>query len=169
MGQTTYSPPRGPDDPEVQALATIFGTENGLAVLHETIQYLIERAADEETWLGQLAALDVPTTFIWGVYDTVSPPRVVSYVWNHWMMTKPGRNSLYFVPDANHYLQNDRPGALVETILHALDAPDDTPPGAIAPDSARRCSSTGVVLHCPRRATCCSTPPDASLTEFGLA
>ena len=98
MGRATYTPPRGPDDPEIEALA----------------------------------ALDVPTTFIWGVYDTVSPPRVVSYVWNNYMMKKPGRNTLYFIPDANHYLQNDQPESLVETILHALEAPDDTPPGAIA-------------------------------------
>ena len=98
MGRATYTPPRGPDDPEIEALA----------------------------------ALDVPTTFIWGVYDTVSPPRVVSHVWNNYMMKKPGRNTLYFIPDANHYLQNDQPESLVETILHALEAPDDTPPGAIA-------------------------------------
>ena len=57
----------------------------------------------------------------------------MSYVWNEYMMKKPGRNSLYFIPDANHYLQNDQPEALVETFLHALEAPDDTPPGAIAP------------------------------------
>jgi pimeloyl-ACP methyl ester carboxylesterase len=101
--------------------------------LHETIQYLIERSQDEESWLRALAALDVPTTFIWGVYDTISPPRVVNYVWNEFMMMKPGRNSLYYVPDANHYLQNDQPAAFVETLLHALEAPADTPPGAIAP------------------------------------
>ena len=104
MGRATYTPPRGPDDPEIEALA----------------------------------ALDVPTTFIWGVYDTVSPPRVVSHVWNNYMMKKPGRNTLYFIPDANHYLQNDQPESLVETILHALEAPDDTPPGAIAPRLAAR-------------------------------
>jgi hypothetical protein len=96
------------------------------------VQYLHERAKDEETWLSALAAMDVPTTFIWGVYDTISPPRVVNYVWNQHMMTKPGRNTLYYVPDANHYVQNDQPEALVETILHALNAPDDAPPGAIA-------------------------------------
>ena len=56
----------------------------------------------------------------------------MSYVWNEYMMKKPGRNSLYFIPDANHYLQNDQPAALAETFLHALEAPDDTPPGAIA-------------------------------------
>jgi pimeloyl-ACP methyl ester carboxylesterase len=133
MGQTTYTPARGVDDPEVQALTSIFSHDNGLVVLHETIQYLIERSQDEASWLEALAALEVPTTFIWGVYDTVSPPRVVNHVWNEYMMRKPGRNSLYYVPDANHYVQNDQPASLVEAFLHALEAPDDAPPGAIAP------------------------------------
>jgi len=132
MGRATYTPPRGADDPEVQALTAIFSHGEGLKVLHETIQYLVERSQDEASWLNALAALEVPTTFIWGVYDTVSPPRVVSYVWNEYMMKKPGRNSLYFIPDANHYLQNDQPDSLVETFLHALEAPEDSPPGAIA-------------------------------------
>jgi pimeloyl-ACP methyl ester carboxylesterase len=136
MGQATYSPPRDPDSPEVQALVSIFSHDNGLVVLHETIQYLVERAQDESSWLTALAAMDVPTTFIWGVYDTISPPRVVNYVWNHFMMTKPGANSLYYVPDANHYVQNDQPAALVETILHALDPPEGSQPGAIAPRAA---------------------------------
>ena len=129
MGQATYSPPRGADDPEIQALTAIFSYGGGLPVIHETIQYLVERSQDEDAWLSALAALELPTTFIWGLGDTVSPPRVVSYVWNEHMMTKPGRNSLYFVPDANHYLQNDRPEALVDAFLHALDASDDTPAG----------------------------------------
>lgn len=133
MGQATYTPPRDADDPEIQALVAIFSHGEGLVVLHETIQYLVERSQDEDSWLKALAAMDVPTTLIWGVYDTVSPPRVVSYVWNEYLMKKPGRNALYFIPDANHYLQNDRPDALVETFLHALEAPDDSPPGAIAP------------------------------------
>jgi pimeloyl-ACP methyl ester carboxylesterase len=133
MGQATYSPPRGGDDPEIQALTAIFSHGGGLPVVHETIQYLVERSQDEDRWLGALAALELPTTFIWGLCDTVSPPRVISYVWNEHMMTKPGRNSLYFVPDANHYLQNDRPEALVDAFLHALDAPDDAQPGPIAP------------------------------------
>jgi pimeloyl-ACP methyl ester carboxylesterase len=133
IGPLMYTPPRGADDPEVEALVAIFSNENGLVVLHETIQYLHERAENEESWLQALAGMDVPTTFIWGVYDTISPPRVVNYVWNTYMMMKPGRNTLYYVPDANHYVQNDQPEALVETILHALEAPDDTPPGALAP------------------------------------
>jgi hypothetical protein len=30
-------------------------------------------------------------------------------------------------------VQNDQPASLVEAIIHALDAPQDSPPGAIAP------------------------------------
>jgi pimeloyl-ACP methyl ester carboxylesterase len=132
MGQTTYTPPRGADDPEIEALTAIFAHGGGPEVIHETIQYLVERSEGEDAWLKALAALEVPTTFIWGVYDTVSPLRVVNHVWNEYMMKKPGPNSLYYIPEANHYLQNDQPDALVEAFLHALEAPQDTTPGAIA-------------------------------------
>ena len=39
-GQLTYTPPRGADDPEIEALVAIFSHGEGLKVLHETIQYL---------------------------------------------------------------------------------------------------------------------------------
>jgi hypothetical protein len=74
----------------------------------------------------------VPTTLIWGLNDTVAPPRVPNWVWNQYLMLKPGRNALYYVGDAGHYLQNDRPGAVVDAFLHALDSGDDAQPGAIA-------------------------------------
>jgi hypothetical protein len=72
-----------------------------------------------------------PVTVIWGLYDTVSPPRVASYVWNEYLMLRPGGNRLYFIPDANHYLQNDRPDAFVKVLLHALEPADDQGPGAL--------------------------------------
>ncbi len=43
--------------------------------MHETIQYLVERAADEDTWLQALAASEVPTTVIWGLNVTPCPRR----------------------------------------------------------------------------------------------
>jgi pimeloyl-ACP methyl ester carboxylesterase len=131
MGAVTFTPPRGPEDPEVQALAATFAHEDGIGVLHETVQYLVERSADEQAWLRSLAATRVPTTIIWGVYDTVSPIRVATHVWHEHLMFKPGRNALYLMPGANHYLQNDRPEAFVQTVLHALESPDDAAPGAL--------------------------------------
>ena len=131
LGTATFFPPRGADDPGIEALTDTFAHQDGVLVLHETIQYLVERSDDEDTWLNALAESAVPTTVIWGLNDTVSPPRVASWVWDQHLMFKPGRNSLYFISDAGHYLQNDRPDAFVDAVLHALDAADDQAPGAI--------------------------------------
>ncbi len=132
MGTATFSPPRGADDPDVEALVATFAHDDGIAVMHETIQYLIERSANETVWLETVAASAVPTTVIWGVNDTVSPPRVAMHVWDRYLMCKPGANALYFVPDANHYLQNDRPQAFADVVLHAIDAPAPTAPGPLS-------------------------------------
>jgi pimeloyl-ACP methyl ester carboxylesterase len=123
LGQIAYTPARGPGAPEVEALTAIFEHGGGPGVLHETIQYLVERAEDETTWLDALAALTVPTTLIWGLDDTIAPPRVVNHVWDRFVSTKPGHNALYYVPGAGHYVQNDQPASLVEAFLHAIDTP----------------------------------------------
>ena len=132
VGQATFTPPRGPEDAEVQALAVTFEHNDGISVLHETIQYLVERSAHEESWLRALAGYELPTTIIWGLYDTVSPLRVATHVWHEYLMFKPGRNAFYLVPGANHFLQNDRPDAYVEVLEHALAWPEDAAPGALS-------------------------------------
>jgi pimeloyl-ACP methyl ester carboxylesterase len=131
MGAATFTPPRQAGDPEVEALTAIFAYKDGIKVLHEGIQYLVERSKDEQRWLTALAGAPFPVTVIWGLYDTVSPPRVASYVWNEYLMLKPGGNRLYFIPDANHYLQVDRPDAFVTVLFHALEPADDQGPGAL--------------------------------------
>lgn len=133
MGASTFTPARRAGDPEVEAMTATFAHDDGIQVLPETIQYLVERSQDEEKWLTALARAPFPVTLIWGLYDTVSPPRVASYVWNEYLMLRPGGARLYFVPDANHYLQVDRPDAFVKVLVHALDAGDDQAPGALEP------------------------------------
>lgn len=132
MGMTTFTPPRTPDDPTVRALGAGFAHNDGIAVLHRTVQYLRERADREVDWLRSLAASDVPSTLVWGLCDTVSPPRVPMHVWEHYLRGKPGPNELWFIPDANHYLQNDRPEAFVEVVLGALGRSGPGEPGPVA-------------------------------------
>jgi hypothetical protein len=67
----------------------------------------------------------------WGLCDTVSPPRVASYVWNEYLMLRTSANRLYFIPDANHYPQVDRPDAFVKVLLHALEPAGGQEPGAL--------------------------------------
>jgi hypothetical protein len=44
LGAGTFTPSRTAGDPEVEALTAIFSHDNGIGVLHETIQYLVERS-----------------------------------------------------------------------------------------------------------------------------
>ena len=60
MGASTFTPPRKTDDPEVEALTATFAHDDGIRVLHETIQYLVERSQDEQKWLTALAKAPVP-------------------------------------------------------------------------------------------------------------
>jgi pimeloyl-ACP methyl ester carboxylesterase len=129
MGASLFTPPRKAGDPEVEAMTAAFSHADGVQVLHETIQYLIERSKDERRWLTALAEGQFPVTIIWGLYDTVSPPRVGSYVWHEYLMLRPG-SRLYFIPEANHYLQADRPDAFAQVLLHTFE-PGDAKPGAM--------------------------------------
>jgi pimeloyl-ACP methyl ester carboxylesterase len=72
MGATTFTPPRGVEDADVQALAATFAHADGVAVLHETIQYLVERSVDEKAWLEALATTQSPRRSS-GAYTTRSP------------------------------------------------------------------------------------------------
>ncbi len=167
MGAVTFTPPRGPEDAEVRALAATFAHEDGVAVLNETIQYLVERSTDEGAWLRALSSTDLPTTVVWGVYDTIAPVRVASYVWHQHLMFKPGRNAFYLVPGANHYVQNDRPDAFVQCVLHALESPEDAVPGALdaTPDAPvlvdrSRAELPDAAELIARRAVVPEAPPD---------
>ncbi len=132
MGQTTFTPPRTLVDPTIAALADTFAYNDGTSVLHDTIQYLVERAEHEIEWLATLARSSIPTTVLWGLHDTVSPPRVATHVWHEHLATKPGVNELWFLPRANHYLQDDDPDGFVEVITRVLDGNSPDEPGALS-------------------------------------
>ena len=133
MGQSTFTPPRGLEDPAIAALAECFAANDGIAVLHHTIQYLRERARDEGMWLDALAQSATPTTLVWGVFDDIAPVRVANHVWQTYFRTKPGSNEYWLLPAANHYLQNDQPSALVDVLLASLGRRGPSAPGPLGP------------------------------------
>jgi pimeloyl-ACP methyl ester carboxylesterase len=132
MGQQTFTPPRGLEDPAIAALAQTFAYNDGVAVLHDTIQYLIERSDNEQGWLAALSRSEVPTALVWGLYDDVSPLRVAAYVWHTYLATKPGDNQLWLLPRANHYLQEDQPQEFAEVISTALSGRSPQAPGPLS-------------------------------------
>src|SRR4029079_16983522 len=111
----------------------------------DTVRYLHERAADETGWLQRLSAIDVDTTLIWGLHDSVAPLRVANHVWQTYLRSKPGRNRYWVVPGADHYLQCDAPAELAQIIrLTMADDPvdlhtiGDRPDGAVLWDQSGR-------------------------------
>lgn len=138
LGRSTFTPPRDIDDPAIAALAETFAHNDGMAVLHGTIQYLVERAEHETAWLEELTALPVKTTLIWGLCDAVAPLRVAAHVWDNYLVNKPGDNEFWVLPRANHYLQNDQPKQFVEVLRATLSNTSPVAPGPLSldPDAA---------------------------------
>jgi pimeloyl-ACP methyl ester carboxylesterase len=136
LGETTFTPARSPQDPAIAALADTFAFNDGVAVLHDTIQYLVERSENEQEWLDELARSDVATTLVWGLYDTVSPLRVATHIWNTHLATKPGENEFWLLPRANHYLQHDQPREFVEVVTRSLQARSPDTPGPLSSEAS---------------------------------
>ena len=134
LGQITFTPPRGLDDPAIAALVDTFAVNDGVGVIHNTIQYLVERSEHEQEWLEALAAMPVKTTLVWGLYDNVSPLRVAAHVWNSYLATKSGDNEFWLLPRANHYLQNDQPREFVQVLEATLSSSSPDAPGALSAD-----------------------------------
>lgn len=132
MAENTFTPKRTLEDPAIAALEQTFAYNDGLAVIHDTIQYLVERSENEEEWLEGLAGSDVPTTVIWGLYDVVSPLRVAAHIWNIYLATKPGDNELWILPRANHYLQHDQPDEFAEVVSRAVSGSTPDAPGPLS-------------------------------------
>ncbi len=135
LGAGTFTPPRAADDPAVAALAQTFEWNDGMAVIHATVQYLVERSENEETWLDAMSRFPFGVTIAWGLYDVISPLRVAMHVWQTYLARRPGDNQLWLLPRANHYLQNDQPEEFAEVIERTLsgDAPDAPGPVSDAP------------------------------------
>ena len=135
LGASTFTPPRGADDPAIAALAQTFEHNDGIAVIHDTIQYLVERSENEEGWLEEMSRFPFGVTVAWGLYDVVSPLRVAMHVWQTYLARKPGDNQLWLLPRANHYLQNDQPEEFAEVVERSLsgDVPDAPGPLSDAP------------------------------------
>ena len=123
LGATTFMPRRILADPEIASLARCFAHDDGITVLPDTVRYLHERADDETGWLERLSGIDVDTTLIWGLHDSVAPLRVANHVWQTYLKPKPGRNRYWVVPGADHYVQCDAPSEVARIIRLSAGTP----------------------------------------------
>ena len=76
---------------------------------------------------------------------------VANYIWNTYLSTKAGANELWFLPNANHYLQHDDPEGFVDVVTRALTGNSPEAPGALSTNPERRYSSTAPDPDCRPR------------------
>ena len=84
-------------------------------------KYLLERAANEGRWLASLPKSPVPTALLWGLTDTVNPPRIANHVWSAYLNDRQVQSSYWWLPGAGHYPQRDQPEAVAEVVRACLD------------------------------------------------
>ena len=120
MGQTNFTPPLKPDDPEVGAMAAFFGYQSGVEVIPATIQYLNERKQMEASSLQTLSRSTIPATLMWGVHDMVAPVRVADYVFSTAMRPRPVQGAYWLMPCGHHYVLHDQPAAIARVMRLTL-------------------------------------------------
>ena len=144
LGASQYTPPLGPDNPEIRGLAFNFAAQNGVSVIPGTIQYLKERKKFEVSFLKSLAVSDVSVSLIWGMHDMVSPVRVANYVWDRALASRRAKASYWLMPCANHYLVHDQPTELAAIIRSELSQSPKSAPTNLGSDG---CSAVLVQRH----------------------
>ena len=121
--RVTEGPPRQVAYADIQAF------NDGIGARLYVGKYLLERAANEYRWLDTLRESPVPTALIWGLQDTVNPPRIANHIWYNYLDKRSVESSYWLLPTANHYLQRDEPeemAGIVRTCLEVgIPAPED--------------------------------------------
>ncbi len=84
-------------------------------------KYLLERAANEYRWLDNLRESPVPTALIWGLQDTVNPPRIGNHIWYNYLDKRSVESSYWFLPTAGHYPQRDEPEEMAGIVRTCLE------------------------------------------------
>ena len=115
--------------PQQVAYADIQAFNDGIGARLYVGKYLLERTANEYRWLDNLRESPIPTALIWGLLDTVNPPRIGNHIWYNYLDKRPVESSYWLLPTANHYLQRDEPeemAGIVRTCLEVgIPAPED--------------------------------------------
>jgi hypothetical protein len=84
-------------------------------------KYLLERAKNEYRWLANLQQSPVPTALVWGLLDTVAPPRVANYVWSKCLSDRKAESSFWLLPAAGHTPHVEQPDRVAEIVLACLN------------------------------------------------
>ena len=128
MGQTNYTPPLKADDPEVRALASLFGYQSGVEVIPATIQYLNERKQMEVRLPADaLEEHDPDDHHVGRPRHGGAGPRRRLRVRHRVALAIACPGAYWLMPCGHHYVQHDQPAAMARIIRLTLGTPAPAP------------------------------------------
>ena len=113
--------------PQQVAYADIQAFNDGIGARLYVGKYLLERAVNEYRWLDVLRESPIPTALIWGLRDTVNPPRIGNHIWYNYLDKRAVESSYWLLPTANHYPQRDEPEEMAGIVRACLEVGIPTP------------------------------------------
>ncbi len=106
--------------PRQVAEADILAFNDGKGAQLHVGKYQLERAHHEYRWLGNLQSSPIPTALLWGLLDTVNPPRLANHVWSTYLNDRRVESSFWMLPGAGHTLQVEQPEQVAEVVRTCL-------------------------------------------------
>ena len=96
---------------DIEAITSLYEFNGGFLISHKTIYYLWDRAHFEFRWFGALSQLNIPTRFIWGDSDAVSPVEIPQFL--KYLLSSA---ELIFIEGAGHFIMLEQPKKWVELV-----------------------------------------------------
>ncbi|XP_064606595.1 mesoderm-specific transcript homolog protein-like [Liolophura sinensis] len=108
-----FGPNTQPTSDEFWEFWTGIRYNRGERVLYRILQYIPERYANEERWVGALQSTVVPVHMIYGPADPVNPPEFVT----HYRKVMPNPSISVLPGTIGHYPQWEAPGAVLKSYV----------------------------------------------------
>lgn len=121
------------------AEADLRAFNDGIGAQLHVGKYLLERAHHEYRWLANLQESPVPTALLWGLLDTVSPPRVANHVWHTYLNDREAESSYWMLPATGHNPHRDDPEGVEQVVRNCFEGkvPDIESEGQYLRETAR--------------------------------
>jgi pimeloyl-ACP methyl ester carboxylesterase len=107
-----FGPDSQPDDALIDVFWSLLGTNNGPAIMHKLIHYIVERRQHRARWVGALQGQDVPLKLIDGTADPISGAHMVARYRE--LVPEPDVTELDGI---GHYPQVESPDAVLKAYL----------------------------------------------------
>jgi pimeloyl-ACP methyl ester carboxylesterase len=100
---------------ELAAFWSLLCYNDGLAIYHRLIRYMLERRVEQERWLAALGRDSAALTLIWGLADPVAPPVIADRI----LALRPDARVVR-LPGVGHYPHWEAPSQVADVVRAAF-------------------------------------------------